>query len=103
MVGIDFAGPPTSGMTLTNTNSCGEVGIAYGPAVVSMHGIFQASEPGMNLCFPAQDAGGSWTLTFTSMSSPDIESDGVSYFPHGTLVATMPDGMGDTGMASFNF
>ena len=99
---IDFTGPPTTGMTLTNSNSCGDVSISYGSAAVSKLGDFEAS--GGSNCVSVADAGaGSWTLTFTSVPPPEGESGGDVYFPHGTFVATMPDGLGDTGMVNFSF
>ena len=100
LANVYFTGPPTAGMTITNTNSCGSVSISYGTASTQI-GDFEASEQGAACSTVSVPNAGSYTLSFASVSSP--MGMGSYYLPHGSFTATMPDATDDTGILSLTF
>jgi hypothetical protein len=98
---IYFTGPPTTGTTITNTNSCGGVAMSFGTAAKQDLYLFLASEQGADCSTVTGANSGSYTLTFTSVSGPMGLSD--YYLAHGSFTVTMPDATGDTGMLSLTF
>jgi len=99
---VVFSGAPTTGMTLTGSNSCGATTFSYGPTAKPFEYSFGASMQGASCSTVSGSNAGSWTLTFTSVSSPGGDL-GNSYTAHGTFKATMPDGMGGTGTLDLTF
>ncbi len=98
---IYFAGPPTVGMMITNTNSCGSALISYGTATQQDAFNFFAREQGPACTVVTGANLGSYTLTFSSVSGPIGLSS--YYLAHGSFTVTMPDGFGDTGMLNLTF
>lgn len=98
---IYFPGPPTVGMTVTNTNSCGSALVSYGTATESNLDDFISREQGAACTVVTGANAGSYTLTFTSVSGPMGLSS--YYLAHGSFTTTMPDATGDTGMLSLTF
>ncbi len=97
-----FPAQPTSGMTLTNSQTCGSIAFSYGSASKPFEYGFEASSTAGANCTSATSNAGSWTLTLSSVTLvPGVVNN--SYTAHGTLNATMPDGMGDTGTLDLTF
>jgi len=97
LANLYFTGPPTSGMTLSNATSCGNISVSYGSTAKQL-GDFEASQVGA-ACVDASTNAGSWTLSFTSVSA----NLGGYYLAHGSFMATLPDATGDTGMLNLTF
>jgi hypothetical protein len=97
---IVFPNAPAVG-SISSSASCGNVGFHFGPSADPFLYGYTAQVAGA-ACSGQIQGGGSWTLTFTSVSAPG-GSLGDLYTAHGNLQASMPDGMGDVGQLSLTF
>jgi hypothetical protein len=95
---IVFPNAPVVG-SISSTASCGNIGFNFGTTDQSFNYVAQVA--GAN-CNGQVQGGGSWTLTFTSVSGPGGPL-GNDYTAHGSLVASMPDATGDTGALNLAF
>jgi hypothetical protein len=97
---IYFAGPPTAGLTVTNTNSCGSALVSYGTET-DTYDDFISREQGAACTVVTGTNMGTYTLSFSYVSAP--VGLGNYYLAHGSFTATMPDATGDTGMLNLTF
>ena len=97
---IVFPNAPAVGSIL-NSASCGNVGFTYGTTAQPFLYNYVAQVAGAN-CTGQVNGGGSWNLSFSSVSGPE-GSLGNFYTAHGTLEASMPDGLGNLGQLFLTF
>jgi hypothetical protein len=99
---VIFPGAPAVGMSYTASNSCGGTSLDFGPMARPFEYDFQALVTGANCTTVGMTNGGTWTLSFTSVS-PESGGTGNFYTAHGSFTSMLSDGMGGKGTLDFTF
>lgn len=95
---VIFSGPP-SVETISSNQSCGEVTMTWADSANG--GNFSASNQGQDCPQITNANGGSWSLSFTAVTTDPMHAG--FYFAHGALTATLIDAKSDTGTLNLTF